>query len=61
MRGGALIRVPPSTEIELLSQHGTMLPTEMVGLTDEQVVLYTPLEYHCITTVLITGAGTEAI
>ena len=26
-----------TTEIELLSQHGTMLPPDMVGLTDEQV------------------------
>ena len=35
----AFIRVssPNSTEIELLGQHGTMLPPEMVGLTEEQV------------------------
>ena len=35
----AFIRVSSSnsTEIELLGQHGTMLPPEMVGLTEEQV------------------------
>lgn len=30
------------SEIELLGQHGTMLPPDMMGLTDEQVQIKSP-------------------